>query len=259
MDLSPVSAELYGLSPPEFTSARDAKAAQARKSGDRALAAAIKQLRRPNQAAWMANLLARDRPHRVDELLSLGDRLREAQSRLAGAELRELARQGHRVVVDLVGEAERLAVSSGHRPNASTLRQLQETLDAALADAEAGQAVRAGRLSAPLSYAGLGSVETEPPGSPTADRDRVAAEQASAAFHAAEQRVAELTAELQSAQRRRDRIRDQVEELERQLGQVRAQEADAVQTIEKLESAIATANVEMDRVRGSVNRPGSRD
>jgi len=134
MDLEAVCSELYGLSPSEFTPARDAMAAQTRTSGDRELATAIKQLKRPSQAAWLANLLARQRPHRVDELLLLGDRLRDAQRRLAGEDLRELARTGHKVIAELVREAQHLAAAVGQRPSPSALRQLQETLDASLAD-----------------------------------------------------------------------------------------------------------------------------
>ena len=242
--------ELYALSPAEFTSARDAKASEARKSGDRPLAAAIRQLKRPSAAAWLANVLARECQEAVDELLRLGDRLRDAQSRLAGGEMKELAKQGRRVVGELVEKAERLAASSGLRPSVSALRQLQETLEAALADPEAGRELRAGRLTAPLSYAGLGSVADD--GQPAAretDRERIASERAAENLHAAERRLAELSAELQSAQRRRDRVRDQVEELERQLRQVRAQESEVDRHVEELEAAIVAGGDEIDDVR----------
>jgi chromosome segregation ATPase len=250
--------ELYGLTPQEFTPARDAKAAAARNSGDRELAAAIKQLRRPSQAAWLANLLARERPHRVDELLDLGERLRNAQRRLAGEELKELARQGHRVVVDLVRDAERLAVSAGQSPGPASLRQLQETLDAALADSESGRALRAGRLAAALSYAGLGAVADDARVTTGADRERIAVEEALAELHAGERRVAELTAELQSAHRRRERLREQREEVEHQLAQARAQESDVDRSIEELEAAIAAATGEMESARSRVRRSASQ-
>ncbi len=58
VDLDTVGTELYGLRPTEFTAARDAQAAAARRGGDRELAAAIKKLRRPTPAAWLVNLLA---------------------------------------------------------------------------------------------------------------------------------------------------------------------------------------------------------
>jgi hypothetical protein len=255
VDLQAVGQELYGLSPAEFTAARDTKAAEARRSGDRDLAAAIKQLKRPGQAAWLANVLARHRPHRVDELLALGDRLRDSQRRLAGEEMKELARQGRRVVGELVDEAERLASPAGQRPSPSARRQLQETLEAALADPEAGRQVRAGQLAAPLSYAGLGSVGDDgQTAAATAGREGLEAQRASAELHAAERRVAELTAELQSAHRLRDRVREQVEELERQLHQVGSQESEVAQHVEEIEAAIAVANRKVEETRRRLGR-----
>lgn len=251
MDLEAVRDELYGLTPQEFTPARDARAAEARSSGQRELAAAIKQLKRPSQAAWLANVLARQRPHRVDELLLLGDRLRDAQRRLAGEELKELARAGHGTVAELVTDVERLAASAGQRPGPASLRQLQETLDAGLADREAGRALREGCLTVALSYAGLGSPVgddgDERAGAPSAER---ATARSRARRAEAERRVAELTAELQSAERRRDRVREQIDELEHQLRQVKAQEADAARSIDELQAAIAAVSREMDETEG---------
>ena len=55
--------------PSEFTSRRDALAAEARRAGDRALAAEVKKLRRPTTGAWLANLLVRQRRDEVAQLL----------------------------------------------------------------------------------------------------------------------------------------------------------------------------------------------
>ena len=243
MELEAVCDELYGLKPADFTAARDTRAAEARRSGDPQLATAVKQLRRPSQAAWLANILSRQRPHRIDELLQLGDRLRDAQRRLAGEELKDLARRGHAVVAEMVADAERLATAAGQRPSPSALRQLQETLDAGLADQDAGRAVREGHLTIALSYAGLGSPTFGDGGAVDPDTsERRAAQQAQALRATSEKRIAELTAELQSAHRRRERIREQIGDLEHQLRQVRSQESDADEVITSLEAAIAEAN-----------------
>lgn len=259
MDLQAVCDELYGLIPSEFTPARDSRAAEARSAGERELAATIKQLKRPSLAAWLANLLARQRPHRIDELLLLGDRLRDAQRRLAGDELKELARAGHAVIAELVRDAERLATSAGQPPSPAALRQLQETLDAGLADPDSGRTVRAGHLTVALSYAGLGSVGDD--GTDEAkvrDAEQGAVEEAKAARAAWEKRVAELTAELQSAHRHRDRIREQIEEMDRQLRQVHAQESDADRRIGELEAAIAAATDEMNHAAACVERSSAQ-
>lgn len=261
MNLDSVAHELYGLSPAEFTAARDAGAAEARKGGDPQLAAAIKKLRRPSVAAWLANMLARQRPTAVDDLLQIGDRLRQAQQRLAGAELKELARDGHRVVGDLVRDAERLAAFAGSRPSPSALRQLQETLDAALVDRSAADALRDGRLTFPLSYAGLGDpVEAAGegranPGSMT-ETDETRRERDLGELSSAEARVAELTAELQSAQRRHGRMQEQIEVVERQLQQARAQETQAAQEIQGLRAALDAASGAAEDMRRRIGAGG---
>lgn len=82
MDLESVAAELYELVPPQFTAARDAYVASARKAGDKPLATAIGALRKPTVAAWAAGLLARRRPKQAHALVQLGEALRTAHRTL---------------------------------------------------------------------------------------------------------------------------------------------------------------------------------
>lgn len=261
MDLDSVADELYGLSPAEFTAARDARAAEARKGGDPQLAAAIKKLRRPSAAAWMANMLRRQRATAVKDLLLVGARLRDAHQRLAAAELKELAREGRRVVGDLVSDAERLAAFAGARPSPSALRQLQETLDAALVDPGAADALRGGRLTVSLSYAGLGDAvgaAEDHPAHPDSVAETAEARRARGLgeLSAAEARVAELTAELQSAQRRHARVQEQIDGVERQLQQARTQEAQAAQEIQELRAALDAASGAAEEVRNRMHAGG---
>src|SRR4029450_10780087 len=86
-NLAEVADELYAPPPPEFRTARDEQARQARAAGDADLAEAIKKLRRPTVSAWLVNLLIREAPGQVRELLELGESLREAQQALAGDQL----------------------------------------------------------------------------------------------------------------------------------------------------------------------------
>src|SRR6516165_4082270 len=98
MDLDSAADELYGLAPGEFTAARDRIAAEARAAGDGESAAAIKKLKRPTVAAWLANLLARRRAGDVERLVAFGQSLREAQEQLDASELRHLSQQRYEVV-----------------------------------------------------------------------------------------------------------------------------------------------------------------
>lgn len=161
MDLDPVVDELYGLSPSEFTATRDERAAAARQEGDRALTGDIKALRRPSTAAWAVNMLARHRSDQVAALVDLGQKLREAQETLSGDQIRALGRQRHQVVAGLARECRRLTGDLGDPISDSVERQVQETLEAALADPAAGRAVSSGRLVRPLSHAGLGGVDLD--------------------------------------------------------------------------------------------------
>jgi len=156
-NLAEVADELYTLAPAAFRAARDERAAQARAAGDTDLAAAIRKLRRPTVSAWLVNLLVREDPSQVDELLELGASLREAQQALAGDRLRELSGQRRRLVTALTQEARRLAERAGQPLSAQAEREVQETLEAALADPGIAEAVRSGRLTSALSYAGLGT------------------------------------------------------------------------------------------------------
>src|SRR6516164_8105450 len=155
-DLASAAEELYALSPGDFTAARDERAAQARAAGDRDLAQAIGGLRRPVVSAWLVNQLAREAKDQVAELVALGESLRQAQQDLAGERVRELSAQRRTLVAALVAEAKRIAARDGRPAGLQVEREVDATLQAALADADAAAAVQAGCLASPLSYAGLG-------------------------------------------------------------------------------------------------------
>ena len=156
MNLEQVADELYALAPAAFTAARDEQAGRARAAGDAGLAGEIKKLRRPTVSAWLVNLLAREDSGQVDDLLELGRSLREAQQALDGDRLRELSAERRRLVAALTQEVQRLAADAGQAVSAQVEREVQDTLEAALADQGTADAVRSGRLTKPLSYAGLG-------------------------------------------------------------------------------------------------------
>lgn len=159
MAIEDVVDELYGLDATEFVAARDKRAREARGSGDRALADQVKGLKRPSAAAWVVNILVRHRPREIERLLEFGQSFREAQANLAGDELRRLGRQRHQVLGALGQEAGRLAQERGQSVSQAVQRDVESTLDAALTDESAANAVRSGRLLRPLSHAGMGPVD----------------------------------------------------------------------------------------------------
>ncbi len=151
--------ELYGLDPAEFTAARDERARAARAAGDKDFGDAVRKLRRPTVSASLVNRLVRDAVGQVSDLLELGESLREAQQALAAADLRSLSARRRPVINALAQEAKRLAAQTGRTVTDQVEREIEATLEAALADPAAADAVRSGRLTTGLRYAGFGGVD----------------------------------------------------------------------------------------------------
>jgi hypothetical protein len=78
VDVEVAAVELYGLVPEEFTAARNQLAKAARDAGDIPASAAVKALRKPTLAAWLANVLVRADPGRIHQLTELGEQPRQA-------------------------------------------------------------------------------------------------------------------------------------------------------------------------------------
>lgn len=161
MDAAPstvdaVAQELYGIHPDRFVAARDDAVAAARAAGDRDLARAVGRLRRPTRAAWLANLLARERAEQLDGLLGLAGDLAQAQRTLDGNALRALSAQRRRLVAAMAREGGRLAAQAGDGAAESVMRDLEGILDAALADPAMAAELRSGRLTHTVRYSGFG-------------------------------------------------------------------------------------------------------
>jgi cell division protein FtsL len=154
-----IAAELYGLVPAEFTGVRNDYAKQLRDDGDRELSDRVKALRKPAAAAWVVNLLVRHDAEEMASVLELGESLRQAQADLDGDALRELAKQRRRLIAAVAGKGRTLARDQGQKISESVVRQVEDTLHAAMIDADAASAVRTGLLVDPLSPSGVGSLK----------------------------------------------------------------------------------------------------
>lgn len=152
---------LYALPLGEFTSVRDARAKEL-KGTDAALAAAVKALRKPTVAAWVVNLLVRRDSDQVEQILTVGAALREAQASLDGSELRELTRQRRLLTSAVTTRARTLAAEDGQRITDTVAEQVEATLTAAMLDETAALALRSGLLVAPLRATGLEAAEVGP-------------------------------------------------------------------------------------------------
>jgi hypothetical protein len=159
MKVEEVAAELYGLAPEDFTATRNARAKEAKESGDAALAAAIRAMRKPPVGAWLLNLLVRDRPDEVEALLELGVRLRAAQGTLGPAELKALGEERRRLTRAVAEEAAGLGRRQGRKVSAQVVADVEETLRSAMVDPGGGEALATGLLVDTFTSTGLEPVQ----------------------------------------------------------------------------------------------------
>jgi len=218
-----VADELYSLLPGEFTAARNARAKELKAGGERELAAEVARLPKPSVAAWAANLLIRTRPNQMRDVLALGEQLRKAQEGLDPAALRDLVQQRRRLVGALAKDAGEQAERAGQRLGPPAVEELEQTLQAALADADAGDAVLTGRLVRSLSSTGFEAVDLE---GAVAGGDGIAASMLAAPRSAgAKAGPAKPVDELE--QRRRERRQRELAEAREDAGDAEQDESEA--------------------------------
>lgn len=159
MDFEEAASRLYAAPAADFIATRNELAKGLKAAGDQLGSTRLKALRKPTVAAWLTNLVARELPDDIDDLLALGDEFREATTDLDGERLRELTPRRHKLLDQLAKSATGLSEREGQKISADVGQKLRETLDAALVDPAAGEAVREGRLSSALRHVGFGVVD----------------------------------------------------------------------------------------------------
>jgi septal ring factor EnvC (AmiA/AmiB activator) len=152
-----IADDLYALPLADFTPARDALVKEHK--ADKTLAAAIKGLRKASVAAWVVNLLVRRDPDQVDQVLAVGEALRDAQDNLDATQLREFTKQRRQLTASVTTAARRMAREEGIRTTESVAEQVEATLTAAMLEPDAARAVRSGLLVTSLSATGLGDLD----------------------------------------------------------------------------------------------------
>ncbi|HET6686490.1 MAG TPA: hypothetical protein VFH02_08205 [Jiangellaceae bacterium] len=289
--LDKIADDLYALRPDAFIAARDEQVALARAEGRPALARDLGRLRRPTQSAWLLNLLWRDQSETVEELLKIGDELRRAHARGSGSDLQKIAARRRDIEAGLLRRLRAIGSGEGVDVTANMSREAEETLTAALADAEVADELRSGRVVRPASYSGFGPILSAVPataetrGKRAGRRRKVAAVEDEAGVDrdeqkerqqraAAEEAVAEareildaLTGDLAeqdnalgAADQRCNELRERLAELEEQVDTVR-QELTAAERGAKVEArrmahvqkAYDEARAELERVEAALD------
>lgn len=271
---------LYRVPPEEFTAARRETAARAREAGDRELARTVGGLRRPTRAAWASNLLVRRRPEEADRLLRLGRDLRRAHHDVDAERLRDLVRQQRQLVGALAGQAAQLTAEAGRRVGVDARREVEQTLRAVLADADAARRWREGRLTRALrAPSGVEPLTGQRPATPRpvqeparegGDRDergrrlaRTRAEEVARRWRARERERQAAEEEVRRARDRRDEARRSAAELaerERRARTARRRaEAELRRARDRLANAASGARRAHRRAQQAASRAGLPD
>ncbi|HEY9477040.1 MAG TPA: transposase, partial [Microbacteriaceae bacterium] len=262
VDLAQVAAQLYALAPDRFTAARNEQAAAASRGGDKQLGAHIRRLAKPPVAAWVVNLLVRRSAEEIDQVLELGTLLREATEGLDRGDLKELGRQRQKLVSVIARRGAELSEELGQPVSVAALREVEQTLHAAMADEHAAAAVRTGCLVRSLSATGFEPVElagavavegvvpaTTPAARPSkperGDRDRArrSAEEAAQAEEVAVHARAEA-----------DNLRSRLTELDTQHDRLDHELRGVLEQATRLESALRAAGSDARFVRQALER-----
>jgi hypothetical protein len=133
----------------DFTAARNALAAQLKKSGHDEDAAAIKALPKPSISAWAVNQLYWQHRAAFDRLIEAGERFRKAQAaQLAGkqADVRGPLDARREALGRLASLAAGILDAGGHSSTPDMMRRVTSTLEAIATYGKSEQAPPAGRL-----------------------------------------------------------------------------------------------------------------
>ncbi len=241
--------ELYGLPLDRFTPERDALAKELSADGDREGTARVKALRKPVVSMWALNVLRREEPEKIDELIELGSRLRDAHRRaVSGGDVepfREASDERRRIVSSLTRSAGKILERAG-AGSGSQADDVAGTLEAATVDEETAELLRSGRLTKPVrppaDFAG-GALrvveggrktkrEPEPASKPDASKLRRELSAAETRERRASQAVDRERARLDELDRKRSEARERLRAAEAELRGASLQR-------KRLESAVA--------------------
>jgi hypothetical protein len=241
--------ELFKLPLADFIGARNALAAQLKKSGQANDASLVKSLAKPSVSAWAVNQLYWHQRAAFDKLLAAGQRLRGKVTDMRGA--LDARREALLHLADL---ATSLLSDAGHNPSPDTIRRVTTTLEAlsALSDGPT-----LGRLTQDVDPPGFESLTSFSLSAgalkPVKEPARVTALQAAREEETRQAKIATAKASLQAAKktladanaeaRQADK---QLREAEEQFKQAKAEAAEAARTVENAKRSVEKASKELE-------------
>ncbi|HET7607947.1 MAG TPA: hypothetical protein VFL84_04675 [Gammaproteobacteria bacterium] len=147
---------LFKLPLGEFTSARNALAAQLKKAGRAEEANAVKALAKPSASAWVVNQLYWRHRESFSRLLAAGEKLRRAHAAQLTGDAVNARREA---MTELTKLAELIVMRDGtHSATRDLMRRVTSTLEALSSYASSPEAPIAGRLTDDLQPPGFEAV-----------------------------------------------------------------------------------------------------
>jgi hypothetical protein len=273
-ELLAIADELYALPLPDFTPARDARAKELKGSD---LAAPVKKLRKPSLAAWVVNLLVRHETEQVEQVLTVGAALREAQAAMSGDELRALTRQRRQLTAAVTTRARALSREHGQKVTEAVADQVEATLTAAMVDEGCAAAVRSGLLVTALSATGVDAVELDRAVAvpealgfvapareavaparpdlhvvPDPDHDEKARAAAQEELDAAEEALAEANESLETAAAELAQLEARSMQVQAEIDELKRKIAELEETADEVDDAIAESEDARDEAQEAV-------
>ena len=151
---------LFALPLAEFTAARNALASRLKKEGRAAEAGEVKALPKPPATAWAVNQIFWRHRKEMDRLLTLGEKVRDAQ-RNSAANLRDLLEERRRRISELTDRAAEILESAGGAASLDAKRRISTNLESLAAWGRSSSEVQPGRLTSdlePLGFDGLAAL-----------------------------------------------------------------------------------------------------
>lgn len=254
---------LFQRSLAEFTGARNALVKRLKSEGRTLDVERVKALAKPSAPAWAVNQLYWEDPKAIERLLTLGERVRKAQTgQLKNADLRALIDEKKKMTTALLTRASKILEEAGHAASMDSVRRVSTTLEALAAWGDMDDAPKAGRLTADLDPPGFDTLAALMGGrnpqaekvllfrapKPVEDRAALRARLEEAA-QAADKALREAQRDAERAQSALAKANTRIEVLEKQKQEiearcVEAKEAAALALSETKKAAQAVAEAE---------------
>jgi hypothetical protein len=237
-DLDAQIDRLYQLPLDEFTAARNALAKEAK-------APTVKELDKPNVAAWAVNQLYWQHRADYDRLVKAAERLRAEHRKLLSGKSSDIrdTEKAHRDAIRTASDrVKELLQAGGHAASDQTLHAVQETLEALPSGDQPGRLTRPLK---PMGFEALAGVSIAPAAKPAlrivppakrdeddkprdAKRERELAKQREREERERKERQRQAEKELKAAEAAMLRAEEAVKAAEKTLSELRAKRDEAV-------------------------------